>query len=364
MVRLAGVGTSASSSSAPQEPAKAGGPSAAEVESTSLAQAKEKLVEETAAELARKVAFFAQMAPSERDAYVARAREDLRQRLEGWPPEPQRASGAERLDAISQSLEELGSGAIVLRRSFPVGDTGETLLVLVEEVRSKGAAGKRDIGGGDDGGGSDSAEEQQQQQQQASAKSYRIRFYADTERPMQLHWGVIGAGDTTQSQWMLPPDELRPLSTSCDEEACNTNLGGGGALQMTMVEISRANPLAGLTFVMKRKGDKSRGEKSTWLRAPDGGNFYVPLPTDWVEAAVTERKAAARAGYLLEKIAQGTEGTIMCVHCRQSPSSLFHSRPPSQHRPDIPLHVRRKTFIYQESKERRVHLLEKYVLTR
>jgi len=309
--------SSASSASSSQETAQSAGPSSLEIESTSLAQAKEKLVQETATELARKVAFFAQMAPSEKDAYVARAREDLRQRLEGWPPEPERASGSERLNAISQSLEEQGSGAVVLRRSYPVGDTGETLLVLVEEVGAK-----RD-GGGDDGGTESSSSngnaEEQQHQQQANARSYRIRFYADTERPMQLHWGVIGTGDTTQSQWMLPPDELRPHNTICDEEACNTNLGGGGALQMTMVEISRSNPVAGITFVMKRKGDKATGEKSIWLKAPDGGNFYVPLPTDWVQAAVTERKAAMRAGYLLEKIAQGTEGTIMYHHTYNLP---------------------------------------------
>eukprot|EP00205_Picochlorum_sp_RCC944_P003049 CAMPEP_0182616546 /NCGR_PEP_ID=MMETSP1330-20130603/38766_1 /TAXON_ID=464278 /ORGANISM="Picochlorum sp., Strain RCC944" /LENGTH=50 /DNA_ID=CAMNT_0024836601 /DNA_START=47 /DNA_END=196 /DNA_ORIENTATION=+ len=50
---------------------------------------------------------------------------------------------------------------------------------------------------------------------------------------------------------------------------------------------------------MKRKEEQSGGE--TWLKAPDGGNFYVPLPNDWVQAAVDERKAAVRAGYLLEK---------------------------------------------------------------
>ena len=149
----------------------------------------------------------------------------------------------------------------------------------------------------------------------------RIRFYADSETPLQLHWGVIGTADKTQSQWMLPPDELRPYNTDCDEEACNTNLGGGGPLQMTMVEINRNNPVAGITFVMKQKGSKQNGEN--WFKAEDGGNFYIPLPTDWVKSAMNEKKEAIRAGYLLEKIAQDTEGTIMYHHTYKIPSGTM-----------------------------------------
>ena len=90
---------------------------------------------------------------------------------------------------------------------------------------------------------------------------------------------------------------------------------------MTMEEISRSNPVAGITFIMKRKEEQSGGE--TWLKAPDGGNFYVPLPNDWVQAAVDERKAAVRAGYLLEKIAQDTEGTVMYHHTYNIPEGTM-----------------------------------------
>ena len=120
-----------------------------------------------------------------------------------------------------------------------------------------------------------------------------MRFYTDSQVPVQLHWGVIGTNDETQSQWMLPPDELRPFDTSCNEEACNTDLGGGGALQMTMVEVSRNNPVAGLSFVLRRKlgGGSSAGSNngsgsrdSEWLKAegPKKGNviFFRPLPLD------------------------------------------------------------------------------------
>ena len=47
------------------------------------------------------------------------------------------------MDALSASLEEMeGSGSIISRRSYPVGNSGETLLVLVEEV-AKGKAKRK-----------------------------------------------------------------------------------------------------------------------------------------------------------------------------------------------------------------------------
>ena len=54
-----------------------------------------------------------------------------------------------------------------------------------------------------------------------------------------------------------------------------------------------------------------------------GGNFFVPLPTDWVKLAVSEQEAAKRAGYLLEKIAQGTEGVIMYHHTYTIPGGTM-----------------------------------------
>jgi len=92
-------------------------------------------------------------------------------------------------------------------------------------------------------------------------------------------------------------------------------------LQMTMVEINRSNPVAGITFVMRQKRGREKGD--TWLKAEDGGNFYIPLPTDWVKAAANERKEALHAGYLLEKIAQDTEGTIMYHHTYKIPSGTM-----------------------------------------
>ena len=83
----------------------------------------------------------------------------------------------------------------------------------------------------------------------------RVRFYADSDEPLQLHWGVAGTIDKTQTQWLIPPEELRPVNTSCDEEACNTDLGGGGPLQMAIVEINRNTPVAGIAFVMKKQND-------------------------------------------------------------------------------------------------------------
>ncbi|QDZ20533.1 hypothetical protein HOP50_04g30540 [Chloropicon primus] len=262
-------------------------------------EAKDSLVDVSAAEAIKKLAFLSQLTEAEKDEYVRTALEDLRARLKGWPPEPERLPSSERLDAISESMKD---GSIVLRRSYPIGDFGETLLVLVEEVKAAEQ----------DGSGS------------GGSRGYRIRFYANAESPMQLHWGVIGTNDKTQSQWLLPPDELRPYDTSCTEEACNTELGGAGALQMTMVEISSNNPVAGLTFVLKKNGGKRGGEEADlWVKANDGGNFFVPLPTDWVKAAVSEKKAALRAGYLLEKIAQGTEGVVMYHHTYTIPGGTM-----------------------------------------
>jgi len=271
----------------------------------SLREAREKLVEEHANDLLSKVAFLHQLTHDERENYVDNAICDLRTRLKGWPPTPAIESTSDRLQAISESM---GDRSIVLRRTYPVGDSGESLLVLVEEVRSE--AGERE----------------------ATGSGYRVRFYTDSQVPVQLHWGVIGTNDETQSQWMLPPDELRPFDTSCNEEACNTDLGGGGALQMTMVEVSRNNPVAGLSFVLRRKlgGGSSAGSNngsgsrdSEWLKAEDGGDFYVPLPTAWVESAASEKEAAARAGFLLEKIAQGTEGVVMYHHTYSIPGGTM-----------------------------------------
>merc|ERR1711904_253102 len=209
---------------------------------------------ETAREALLKVAFENQVT-SDKDEYIENTLEDLRRRLKGWPPSPPtEGSALSSLGFLSEERED--EDRIVLRRFYQAGS--ETVLVLVEEISPDDAAASKG----------------------SSATSYKIRFYTCSPTPLQLHWGVIGSSKEGSSQWLLPPSDVRPPNTLCDEEACNTDLGGGGPLQMTMVEISRSKP-------------------------------------------VDERKAAVRAGYLLEKSAQDTEGTVMYHHTYNIPEGTM-----------------------------------------
>ena len=274
-----------------------------------------------AVELLSRVALASGLEGPAAEKYVRAGLEDLRSRLRGWPPAPSSARvNAGPVGSPSASGGSLAfQGEVVCRRVYDT-PSGERVLVLTEELRHHpgrrlGDCAERDAlldpelwpeGAPPEGSAAWLEFERASAPGEPAAggrggdgvEGYRFLFYADSREPLKLHWGWVGAVEGGErvvghAQWLVPPEACRPAHTRCTEEACRTELRGGGGLQVAALEVMRADaPVAGISFVLQQV------TSGNWLKAADGGDFFAPLPADWpsVEGGGGPAVTAAGAG--------------------------------------------------------------------
>ena len=264
-------------------------------------------------ELLSRVAQASGLEGAAAEKYVRAGLEDLRSRLRGWPPAPSaaRISAGPAGSPPAAGGPAAFQGEVVSRRVYDT-PSGERVLVLTEELRRHtgrrlGDCAEKDAlldpelwpegappGGGAARQGSGGAAAPSEPAD--GVEGYRFLFYADSREPLKLHWGWVGAVEGGErvaghAQWLVPPEACRPAHTRCTEEACRTELRGGGGLQVAALEVMRADaPVAGISFVLQEV------TSGNWLKAADGGDFFAPLPTEWLSAESGDGPDGASAG--------------------------------------------------------------------
>lgn len=171
--------------------------------------------------------------------------------------------------------------------------------------------------------------------------SYQVEIVVDTKNdaPINLVWGmatgkVLGSESAgpfgtldhadlmvnASGEWVLPPDDMRPDATECEEASCNTELiqeVEETSTSNVKRAIINAKPIAGVTgvsFVLKVGDDLVRNHK--------GEDFHIPVPAGILQELSHE--ATKSAEVVLQRVfALGRDGS----HGRVSQSTPNTSPP-------------------------------------
>lgn len=266
-----------------------------------------------------RVAVEAGLDDSETNEYVLQAEEELQARMHGWPPRPPKVHKDWRwLEKMAKQLEENAANPVCLRRIYATDDEvgliaiverismdasndndfvewnrKEVSAVSWEETHVHGNFGRRRSARGELSWsvGQELATHEPTSTVHANEKGPRtfpspdagwiVRLYCDGEVPLKVHWGLTGKGEK-QGVWLLPPEDARPEGSQCSEDACDLDLQQEGPLRSCEIKIRESSPAPGIFFVAQRV------ENEKWIKAADGGDFFVPLP-GW-ETAEERRK--------------------------------------------------------------------------
>lgn len=256
---------------------------------------------------------------SETKEYVTQAEEELKARMHGWPPRPPKVHRDWRwLEKMAKQVEEKATNPVCLRRIYATDDEVGIIAIVerlhADRMDARGtskeladhtyeSSGEETHTHGKGGGGrSEQAEpfwtpgpeaerngysttvianEKGTSTSHLSDAGWIVRLYGDGEVPLKVHWGLTGKGEK-QGLWLLPPEEARPEGSECSEDACDLDLEEDGPLRSCEITIQESSPVPGIYFVAQRVDNKK------WIKASDGGDFFVPLP-GW-ETAEERRK--------------------------------------------------------------------------
>jgi hypothetical protein len=167
--------------------------------------------------------------------------------------------------------------------------------------------------------------------------SYQIEIVVDTsiDDPISLHWGMSTGTNGENSRhlektgedemvsasgnWVVPPENMRPVYSECAEDSCSTELLGSN-LKRAIIQAKPMAGVTGLSFVLKIGEDE-------YVKNGDNNDedFHIPVPAGILQELSYE--ATKSSEVLLQRVfalgRDGSYGRVLALVSAQSKGEMM-----------------------------------------